>query len=135
MCRQIPQSSQLRDTDWVSTTCTLSSATIGIWPENADGTDVNTCDRSHDKKLVATGDDFGKVKLFSYPVTQPKVLNKFEKIFSPSYRMEKSAIDLISFSFYSRYVMLTEDTAATSQVSSSYLMTLVLFPPVERIPA
>lgn len=73
VCRQIPQSSQLRDTEWATTTCTLSSVTIGIWPESADGTDVNASDRSHDKKLVATGDDFGKVKLYSYPVTQPKV--------------------------------------------------------------
>jgi microtubule-associated protein-like 1/2 len=78
VCRQIPQTSQLRDTEWASTTCTLTSVTIGIWPENADGTDVNTCARSKDCKLVATGDDFGKVKLYSYPVTQPKVILLFD---------------------------------------------------------
>jgi len=74
VCRQIPQSSQLRDTEWATTTCTLTSVSIGIWPENVDGTDVNACDRTHDKKLIATGDDFGKVKLYSFPVTQPKSL-------------------------------------------------------------
>jgi len=74
VCRQIPQTSQLRDTEWANTTCTLSAVTIGIWPESADGTDVNACDRSHDKKLVVTGDDFGKLKLYSYPVSQPKSL-------------------------------------------------------------
>lgn len=47
----------------------------GIWPENADGTDVNTCTRSHSSKLLATGDDFGKVKLFSYPASVPKCLS------------------------------------------------------------
>ncbi|PRD20562.1 UNVERIFIED_CONTAM: Eml2 [Trichonephila clavipes] len=44
----------------------------GIWPENADGSDVNTCSRSHNQKLVATGDDFGKVNIYSYPACQPK---------------------------------------------------------------
>ncbi|CAG7815967.1 unnamed protein product, partial [Allacma fusca] len=72
VCRQIPQTSQLRDTEWASSTCTLTSVTLGIWPENADGTDVNASGRSNDKKVIATGDDFGKVKLYSYPVTQPK---------------------------------------------------------------
>uniref|UniRef100_A0A1B6C5U9 Uncharacterized protein n=1 Tax=Clastoptera arizonana TaxID=38151 RepID=A0A1B6C5U9_9HEMI len=74
LCRQIPQSSTLRDIEWASQSCTLSFNTIGIWPENADGTDVNSCERSHDSRLLATADDFGKVKLYSYPVTQPKSL-------------------------------------------------------------
>uniref|UniRef100_A0A1Y1MLA9 Uncharacterized protein n=1 Tax=Photinus pyralis TaxID=7054 RepID=A0A1Y1MLA9_PHOPY len=74
-CRQIPQSSAFRDTEWASNNCTITFSTIGIWPENADGTDVNYCDRSHDMKLMATADDFGKVKLYSYPVMQPKSLN------------------------------------------------------------
>jgi microtubule-associated protein-like 1/2 len=64
----------MRDTEWATTTCTLTSVSIGIWPENVDGTDVNACDRTHDSKLIATGDDFGKVKLYNFPVTQPKSL-------------------------------------------------------------
>lgn len=63
----------LRDVEWATNNCTLSFTSIGIWPENADGTDVNYCDRSNNKSLMATADDFGKVKLFSYPVVQPKV--------------------------------------------------------------
>ncbi|KAF2905825.1 hypothetical protein ILUMI_00361 [Ignelater luminosus] len=74
-CRQVPQSSSFKDTEWATSTCTISFQTIGIWPENADGTDVNCSDRSHDSKLMATGDDFGKVKLYSYPVIQPRSLN------------------------------------------------------------
>lgn len=72
-CRQIPQSSSMRDMEWFTNTCTITFTTLGIWPETADGTDINGCDRSHDSRLMATGDDFGKVKLFSYPVIQPKV--------------------------------------------------------------
>lgn len=64
----------MRDVQWATNTCTLSFSTIGIWPENADGTDVNASNRSNDSKLLATGDDFGKVKLYSYPVVQPKVI-------------------------------------------------------------
>ncbi|XP_006568143.2 echinoderm microtubule-associated protein-like 2 isoform X7 [Apis mellifera] len=74
VCRQIPQSSIMRDMKWASHTCVISFETIGIWPEGADGTDVNNCTRSSDSKLLATGDDFGKVKLFSYPACQPKSL-------------------------------------------------------------
>ena len=43
----------------------------GIWPEAADGTDVNAVDRSPDGTLLCTGDDFGNVKLFRYPCTKP----------------------------------------------------------------
>ncbi len=46
----------------------------GIWPENADGSDVNTCARAHNQKVLASGDDFGKVNIYSYPVCQPKVI-------------------------------------------------------------
>lgn len=77
VCRQIPQSSMLRDVIWATHTCVISFNTIGIWPEGADGTDVNNCTRSDDGKLLATGDDFGRVKLFSYPVCQPKVVWAF----------------------------------------------------------
>ncbi|XP_051176451.1 echinoderm microtubule-associated protein-like 2 isoform X2 [Leptopilina boulardi] len=75
VCRQIPQSSSLRDVDWSTQSCVISFETIGIWPDGADGTDVNNCSRSGDGKLLATGDDFGKVKLFSYPACQPKSLH------------------------------------------------------------
>ncbi|XP_065208639.1 echinoderm microtubule-associated protein-like 2 isoform X2 [Planococcus citri] len=74
ICRQVPQSTQLRDVTWASNSCTISFQTVGIWPEGADGTDVNACEVSHDRKVLATGDDFGKVKLYSYPVSQPKSL-------------------------------------------------------------
>ncbi|KAL1138870.1 hypothetical protein AAG570_008932 [Ranatra chinensis] len=74
VCRQITQSSTMRDTEWATHNCTLAFTTIGIWPEGADGTDVNASVRSHDRRLLATADDFGKVKLYSFPATQPKSL-------------------------------------------------------------
>lgn len=46
----------------------------GIWPDSADGTDVNTVACSNSRHLVATGDDSGRVTLFRFPCNQPKVL-------------------------------------------------------------
>ncbi len=36
----------------------------------ADGTDVNACDATD--SLVAAGDDFGRVRAYAYPATQPR---------------------------------------------------------------
>ena len=45
----------------------------GIWPEGADGTDVNNVCRSNNGKILASADDFGKVNLYQYPCCHPKV--------------------------------------------------------------
>lgn len=45
----------------------------GIWPDGADGTDINAVCRSHDGSLLASADDFGKVHLFSFPCSHPRV--------------------------------------------------------------
>lgn len=75
LCRQITTMSTVCDVKWASQNCSLSFHTIGVWPENADGTDVNTVCRNADSSLLATGDDFGRVKLFMNPAIQPKVSN------------------------------------------------------------
>ena len=46
---------------------------MGIWPRNADKADVNTAHVSHAGNAVATGDDFGLVKLFQFPTTERNV--------------------------------------------------------------
>jgi len=74
VCRQVANASSLRDMEWATQSCLLSFHTIGVWPETIDGTDLNCCAKSNDQKLIATGDDFGKIKLYTYPVTQPKSL-------------------------------------------------------------
>ena len=45
----------------------------GVWPEGADGTDVNSCARGNNLGLLASADDFGKVNLYKYPSNIPKV--------------------------------------------------------------
>ena len=70
--KQITSASSLRDQEWKTWTCTLGWPVQGIWPAEADGTDVNAVDRSPNQSLLATADDFGKVKLFRYPAPQTK---------------------------------------------------------------
>ena len=44
---------------------------IGIWPKNADKADVNTAHLNHSGTVLATGDDFGCVKLFDhFPIVE-----------------------------------------------------------------
>ena len=65
--KQVTSASSLRDTKWATTRCVLGWAVQGIWPKFSDKTDVNSCDRSKDGTLIATGDDFHMVKIFKYP--------------------------------------------------------------------
>lgn len=60
------------DRKWASWTCTLGWPVQGIWPPGADGTDINSVDRSPLGTIVATADDFGLVKLFRYPSATEK---------------------------------------------------------------
>ncbi|CAG9583424.1 unnamed protein product [Danaus chrysippus] len=71
-CRQVTSPTSMRDVTWATNHCPITFTTVGVWPEGADGTDINSCDKSSDSRLAVTGDDFGKVKLYAYPVTQPK---------------------------------------------------------------
>ena len=64
----------MRDIEWSSHSCTLTFTTLGIWPEGADGTDINSCTHANSRALLATGDDFGKVKLFTSPACHQKVI-------------------------------------------------------------
>lgn len=49
----------------------LGAEVLGIWPKNADKADVNTAHLNHSGTAVATGDDYGCVKLFNhFPVSE-----------------------------------------------------------------
>ncbi|XP_032820802.2 echinoderm microtubule-associated protein-like 6 isoform X1 [Petromyzon marinus] len=52
---------------WASWTCTQGEEVLGIWPRNAEKCNVNCASVSHSGLTVATGDDFGLVKLFDFP--------------------------------------------------------------------
>jgi WD40 repeat protein len=49
-----------RDQRWATWTNVLGFPVMGIWPEGADGTDINAVDRSPDGTMLLTCDDKGK---------------------------------------------------------------------------
>lgn len=73
-------SSKLRDEKWATHDCLFGWPLRGIWPEDSDGTDINAVSRtrgaSSSEGLVATADDFGKVKLFRWPCIVPRAQAK-----------------------------------------------------------
>ena len=66
----------MRDTKWHTQTALFGWHMRGIWPEDADGTDINACARSNTGKrqLLATADDFGKVSRLRRPSTPFRTL-------------------------------------------------------------
>ncbi|XP_074516635.1 echinoderm microtubule-associated protein-like 1 isoform X6 [Sebastes fasciatus] len=70
VCKQVVSVETTRDIEWATHTCPLGFQVFGLWPDGSDGTDINAVCRSSDKSLLVTGDDFGKVHLFSYPCSQ-----------------------------------------------------------------
>lgn len=70
VCKQVVSVDTTRDLHWASYTCSLGFHVFGVWPDGSDGTDINAVSRSQDRTLLVTGDDFGKVHLFSFPCSQ-----------------------------------------------------------------
>lgn len=59
---------QLRDTKWESQNCLFGWPVQGVFDPTQDGSDVNSGDANADRTLYVTGDDYGLVNLYRYPV-------------------------------------------------------------------
>ncbi|CAB4035433.1 echinoderm microtubule-associated -like 6 [Paramuricea clavata] len=66
--RKTMNDTALMRVEWETVTGVLGP-NLRVFPPGTDVTDVNTSCRSKDQRVLATGDDFGHVKLFNYPVT------------------------------------------------------------------
>uniref|UniRef100_A0A8C0VBT1 Echinoderm microtubule-associated protein-like 5 n=1 Tax=Cyanistes caeruleus TaxID=156563 RepID=A0A8C0VBT1_CYACU len=65
--KQTIPSLEVEKIGWASWTSVLGSCCEGIWPIIGEVTDVTASCLTSDSKVLATGDDFGFVKLFRYP--------------------------------------------------------------------
>ena len=70
------KASSYKDDRWFTWTCVLGFMSQGVF-QGVDGTDVNSVCRAKNRKVMATGDDFGKVNLFKYPSVVLKLFVKF----------------------------------------------------------
>lgn len=89
-----------RDEKWATYTARLGWHVQGIWPALADGSDINSVDRSPDGLITATADDFGFVKLFKFP-------SPVEKAASKQYIGHSSHVTKVRFHKKFNYLMST----------------------------
>nr|XP_040055346.1 echinoderm microtubule-associated protein-like 5 isoform X5 [Gasterosteus aculeatus aculeatus] len=66
--KQTIPATEVEKINWSTWTCVLGTSVEGIWPLINEVTEVTAACLSSDKKVLATGDDLGYVKLFRYPV-------------------------------------------------------------------
>ena len=101
--KEVRSVSAVRNTTWTTFNCTLGWPVQGIWPPHNDGAVVNACCRSNSWKTVpvlATGDNYGRVRLFNYPATKPGAPDK-------CYRGHSKNIRNIDFSYNDAYCIST----------------------------
>ena len=92
--------SACKDYEWFTWTCVLGFYSQGIFPPCADGTDVNSVCRANNRKIMATGDDFGKVNLYKYPSVVEHSLNK-------QYAGHSSHVTKVKFAFDDCFLIST----------------------------
>jgi len=91
--------SSMKDVWWSSFTCPFGWPVQGIWPVEHDGTEINAVARSHtwDKvPVLATADNFGRVRLYNYPCVTPGASDK-------CYKGHASNITNLQFSYDDSY--------------------------------
>lgn len=72
--KQINNPALCRDVEWDSCNCILEYGIAGVWSDLVQALSVD-CTKDSVIKLLAVGDDGGKVKLFNYPAMSSKVRN------------------------------------------------------------
>jgi WD40 repeat protein len=86
-------------TIWASHSCKLGWHVQGIFPAGCDGSHVNTVCQSSDRKLLATGDDWGLVNIFRNPA--------LDKHACQSYRGHSEHVTQVEFSDDDKYILST----------------------------
>ena len=71
--KRITNKDEVKAIHWASWTCVLGLEVNGIWEKYTDTNDINAVDVVFDQEAIATGDDFGLVKLFRFPCVKKGV--------------------------------------------------------------
>eukprot|EP01029_Cantina_marsupialis_P018038 TRINITY_DN409_c1_g1_i1.p1 TRINITY_DN409_c1_g1~~TRINITY_DN409_c1_g1_i1.p1 ORF type:complete len:1625 (+),score=311.08 TRINITY_DN409_c1_g1_i1:1737-6611(+) len=58
---------EIRADEWDSYSCTFGWHVQGVWPAVSDGTIIQATSLSHDGKILATGSNFGDIRLYNFP--------------------------------------------------------------------
>jgi len=98
--KQITKISSFSDTEWATWTCIFGWPVQGIWPECSSGDDINSCDVDKTRKVIVTGDDFSKVKLFRFP-------SPVEKAAYNQYNGHSSHVTCVRFLKNNKHVIST----------------------------
>ncbi len=91
--------SSAKNIDHFTWSCLFGFSVQGIWP-GVDYTDVNSVCRSWSRRIIATADDFGKVKLFKYPCV-------VEKACHSAYMGHSSHVTKVKFTKDDKYLITT----------------------------
>ena len=75
--KRITSKEEIHAIQWATWTSVLGSEVNGIWPKYSQVNDVNATDALFAHRVIATGDDFGLVKLFRFPSIR-KGMNEME---------------------------------------------------------
>ena len=63
---------KVKDVKWDKRSCIYAWDTIGIWLPEFKETDITSISLSQDEKLIAVGDNLGKVRVLQYPSFVPR---------------------------------------------------------------
>ena len=91
--------SMLKDEAWSTYTVKLGWWVQGIFPPSKSGNHVNGVDRSHEKNIIATGDDWGFVNLYRNPA--------LKGVKCTSYRAHSSHVVRVMFDAKDEYLYST----------------------------
>lgn len=69
-CQQVNdgQSTLIDPAIWATSTCKLGWEVAGVFPNGADGTDINHVCANRNRTMVVTGDDFSSINVYRFPV-------------------------------------------------------------------
>ncbi|KAL5008221.1 hypothetical protein ScPMuIL_013802 [Solemya velum] len=96
----VEDSAKIEKITWATWTSVLGHEVVGVWPKDAANADVNCSHLSHLGNALATGDDYGTVKLFEFPCTQKYAPYK-------SYVGHSAHVTNVRFSYDDKYLIST----------------------------